>query len=395
MKKVCALWIILLFVMAFSFCAIQPVEAQTENDPDNFMWGIEYNPFRQYATPESDLNIISNSSVQWIRVVFRWTIIEPEKNTYDFTFYDNFVQTATSRNLKILGVVGSGYDFEIPEWVKEEAATGHGIDNPNYVAYWKEYVRKTVERYDTIKFWQVENELNNIGAEQRIGDFGSYRRNGDWTTEKIRELVTEGATIVKSIGGSKVIINVAVDNPSYFIFARNMTEDWKVDYDILGIDYYSVLTTGSDPTLGNTIGLYINNSKQFKEDIIVCEAGYSTWTANHTLENQADFIEITATKAYKGEVLGYFVYKFHDTAKRGEKDIPEPYYGLLTSKKEFKPAWHRYQQVITGNITATNKSMSSTETSAVAISAFGGPVVFLMTGIMVILIGILNWKRRY
>jgi hypothetical protein len=387
MKRAYVIFFIILFVTASIFVVTQPSQGQLGEATENFMWGVEYNPFRKHASPERDLDIISNSSVQWIRVVFRWRVVEPAKNIYDFTFYDNFVETAANKSVKILGVVGSGYDFEIPDWVKTEASTSFGIDNPNYVTYWKDYVRKTVERYDTIEYWQVENELNHIAAEQRIGDFGSFRRNGDWNSDKIQEILTEGAKIVKSFTGRKVIINVEVDNPSYFFFARNITDVWEVDYDILGLDFYAFLIEASDPTSGNNIEFYIDNSRQFKEDIIICETGYTTWTANHTLEKQAEFIEITARKAYEKNVLGYFVYKFHDTAKANEKATPEPYYGLLTNTKGFKPAWYQYQQIIT-------ESKTSSPNTQIRTSVFGGPVVFLVVGVVVILIGAFIWKRR-
>jgi hypothetical protein len=387
MKRFYVIFFTILFVTASIFVVSQPSQGQLGDATENFMWGVEYNPFRKHATPDRDLDAISNSSVQWIRVVFRWKIIEPAKNVHDFSFYDNFVETAANKSLKILGVVGSGYDFEIPDWVKAEASTGFGIDNPNYVTYWKDYVKNTVERYDIIDYWQVENELNHIAAEQRIGDFGSFRRNGDWNSDKIQEIVTEGAKIVKSFTGKKVIINVEVDNPSYFFFARNITDVWDVDYDILGLDFYAFLIEASDPASGKNLEFYIDNSRQFKEDIIICETGYTTWTEEHTLEKQAEFIEITARIAYEKNVLGYFVYKFHDTARTDEKNIPEPYYGILTNVKGFKPAWFRYQQII------TESSMSSTS-PPIGVSVFGNPVVFLVMGVVVILISVFIWRRR-
>jgi len=147
------------------------------------------------------------------------------------------------------------------------------------------------------------------------------------------------------------------------------------------------LIDASDPTSGNTIEFYIDNSRQFKEDVIICETGYTTWTANHTLEKQEEFIEITARKAYEKNVLGYFVYKFHDTAKNNERNLPEPYYGLLTNTKGFKPAWFRYQQII------TESSTSSTNTQDM-VSVFEPPVVFLVMGVVGIIIGAFIWNRR-
>lgn len=130
--------------------------------PERITYGMSFNA--PYAT-ELGLDgskvlgeIINDLGVRHFRLAAHWTLIEPEKDRYDFLWLDDELAQVRKANGTVIMGVGRRLprwpECHIPLWASDMA--------------WEEkkdeiraYIRAVVERYrndSTITYWQVENE---------------------------------------------------------------------------------------------------------------------------------------------------------------------------------------------------------------------------------------------
>ncbi|MBS3776607.1 MAG: endo-1,4-beta-xylanase [Bacteroidales bacterium] len=101
----------------------------------------------------------SSTGVTWARVGTRWHQQEPQRDVYDFESYDQLVESAKKHGIKVLPLIG-----HTAPW----ASSGpEGSDDLNryppaddMIHEWEEYVKRVVERYPDVKYFEVWNEPN-------------------------------------------------------------------------------------------------------------------------------------------------------------------------------------------------------------------------------------------
>lgn len=100
----------------------------------------------------NELNRMGSGGVKAIRVVFDWSLIEPNLNGgMNFSIYDALVNRANSAGVQVLPIF-----YGTPGWV-----SGRRGDPPvgdAEITRWLAFVNAAVSRYSTIKAWQVWNE---------------------------------------------------------------------------------------------------------------------------------------------------------------------------------------------------------------------------------------------
>ena len=156
-------------------------ESLALSDPGSFL-GVcsqitretrQYNPF---AIHEELLDSIQSANIHFTRTGFKWKVIHPSKNKWDWRVADEIVASATAKNIQILALV-SGMPVKT-------------MGNPaTYIELWKEFVDSLSIRYaQDVKHWEIWNEPN-----IRSGKYWPQ----DALPEVFAEYVIEAAQVIR------------------------------------------------------------------------------------------------------------------------------------------------------------------------------------------------------
>ena len=101
------------------------------------------------AMMERMCKLAAGAGVKWTREEFHWNWIEPVKGHYDFSFFDQLVDTATAHGISVYGLMCYWTIWNPPPL------------NEAFIDDYCHYLRAVVGRYkDRIKYWEIWNEPN-------------------------------------------------------------------------------------------------------------------------------------------------------------------------------------------------------------------------------------------
>ena len=146
--------------------------------------GVDYYP-EQWGMDlaDEDLDNIVELGANLIRIGdFAWDRFEPEEGKYDFSFFDEVIEKAKKRDLRILmcvpgATIPSWLYHKHPEIMNEDgqgyrqpfgARRGHCFNNDIYIERVTKLAEKMAEHYKdekAIVAWQVENEIGHEGSD--------------------------------------------------------------------------------------------------------------------------------------------------------------------------------------------------------------------------------------
>ncbi|MBI4362932.1 MAG: beta-galactosidase [Euryarchaeota archaeon] len=301
----------------------------------------------------SDIERGRQVGLNWYRLGASWAQQERTPGVYDFSAMDTEMALARSKGFQVVATVGVGYAWDIPQWLKDQG----GVNNPSYADYLARYVSAVARRYrGQVGAYQLENELNHIGLEQF---FQTHRREGTWSDAKIRDILVKGSQAIRAADpGARILVNVESDNPNWWTFLARVTWEWKVSYDIIGIDMYPNYLA-VDPALGLALGPVVSTARtSFGRQVWVTETGYSTYETTgyfidgivdlkHTEDNQAAYLRYAVRASRDAGATGMFVYTTRDSTGTSFNNI-EKYFGLLRADGTSKPAWGEYGRLVAG-----------------------------------------------
>lgn len=99
---------------------------------------------------KSDIDKVVNIGCEWIRIDFDWRTLEPKRGSFNWSPYDNAVNYAKSKGLKIY--VTLAY---VPKWLNEDHRVCPDVFN------WVYFCTKIASRYNTkIDVYSLWNEPN-------------------------------------------------------------------------------------------------------------------------------------------------------------------------------------------------------------------------------------------
>lgn len=141
--------------------------------------GVCYYPEHwQEADWETDLQRMLANGITTIRIAeFAWSLIEPEENVFDYTFFDHFLDVAKKCGIKVIFCTPTATP---PAWLttkypevlnttKDGVVFQHGFrrhynyNSPKYQELTKRIIEKSAAHYagrSCIIGWQIDNELN-------------------------------------------------------------------------------------------------------------------------------------------------------------------------------------------------------------------------------------------
>ncbi len=99
------------------------------------------------------LDEVARGGVGWIRIDMLWSLVEPEPDVFDWSVYDELVDEARARDLRILATVGA-----TPLWASDGPADT-GV--PRDPADWWDFCFRAAIRYrGRVEAWGLWNEPN-------------------------------------------------------------------------------------------------------------------------------------------------------------------------------------------------------------------------------------------
>ena len=112
-----------------------------------------------HLPPTDTLDLADELGSEWIRIDFNWNIGEPNRDEYSWTLFDNLVNAANARGLRVFATVGYG-----AAWASvsgDSGGDGPTNDVPDAVEY-QQFVTLAAARYSDgrIEAWGTWNEPN-------------------------------------------------------------------------------------------------------------------------------------------------------------------------------------------------------------------------------------------
>lgn len=146
-----------------------------KDEPAHITYGISYNvPYVLELGLDKDEvfdAFLNDLGVRNLRLSAHWTLIEPERNQYDFEWMDTDIKKAENVNAHVIFGVGRRLprwpECHIPHWAQE-------LPWDEQKEEIREYITAVVNRYKkspAITHWQVENEpYLGLFAHEHCGD---------------------------------------------------------------------------------------------------------------------------------------------------------------------------------------------------------------------------------
>lgn len=102
-----------------------------------------------------ELDAVSETGGEWLRVMVDWSSVEKTKDTYDWTITDRVIGAARSHGLKVLSIVST-----TPTWARRGGALGATYAPPSNPATLGEFMRAFIHRYPDVTHHEIWNEPN-------------------------------------------------------------------------------------------------------------------------------------------------------------------------------------------------------------------------------------------
>jgi polysaccharide biosynthesis protein PslG len=262
-----------------------------------------------------EYSVLNEMGPVWVSKVFNWHQIEKEKNNFDFSFYDNFVNNAKANGKKIVACLAYASPW-INNGKNKDYISGENIQ------YFLNYIEATVSRYKgKVDAWRIWNEPNWLFWKGTDKEFFELSR---LAAIKIREIDTDAYII----GGNFQRL------PSNFIINMKKTGAME-NLNALSFHPYDINPKASTKLLDNFFK--ITSKIGFKGDIWITEMGYPTsgwYPSTVSLKKLPSYVIKTIAPAAALGTRVFIWYDFIDSYKYGEYPNTfdsELYFGLVYS----------------------------------------------------------------
>ena len=277
---------------------------------------------------DEEYRLLNEMGAVWLLQTFYWSAIEREQGNFNFTWYDNFVNTAKLNNKKVIAVLA--YDVE---WFKKKGENHRYVSNKN-ISHFLNYVESTVNHFTgRVDAWQIWNEPNWIFWNGSDNEFFELSKRA---AKKIREIDPDAYII----GGG------FLRSPANFI--KNFHKSGAAEH----LDALSFHPYGINPA--NAMQVYDQFLKIIKEinftgDIWITEIGYPTggwYPIKVSLENFPSYvIKSIAGAAARGSktLLWYHLFDHHLNGKAPDNFNSEMFFGLIYRDYSRKNGSYAYE----------------------------------------------------
>ncbi len=184
------------------------------DNAQNSRFGICSHPFAHHEAnilPEL-FDSMKDAGIRWMRTDFHWILIEPKPGQFDFSTYDNIVDSLSARGIKVLGILS--YSAR-----KERDAASDTAD-------WANYIKKTVEHFKgRVDYWEFVNEPD------------LHFKGADAVSKYVKALKIASKTVHAANPSARLLIAGFADPASEFAKAV-IAECSAEDFDIMNFHSY-------------------------------------------------------------------------------------------------------------------------------------------------------------
>lgn len=298
---------------------------------NEFMWGVDVNPSAignyNLETWTYQLAYVNLLGTKWIRLAF------DNDPSNKFTIFDEMINAANTAGINVyLGLGSTKPILDIKDTYKDGNNVGKEI----------------ASRYKgKIKYYQLMSEQ---GSTALKGASYSGEKESDYDKakyEKVRQWMKGASDAIRKVDpNAKLVITDQWTHTAYLdMLARD-----KVDYDIIGWDWYSGMGPMGERKLADGT-LLVDKLKSFNKPIILAEVNFTPDVKTGTTQQaQSDFIKSMAEWAYNsGYIKGFFVFKLVDY--KPTADNPNDCCALIKFKSinkfgDMRQAFSTYSSII-------------------------------------------------
>jgi hypothetical protein len=142
------------------------------------------------------LAAVAEGGYRWLRLRFAWDVIEPERDSYDWSVWDGIVRDITGHNIRLIAVLDGS-----PAWARAGEDAGNPLAPPQKSRDFGDFAAALADRYgdwiDHYQIWDEPNIAPHWGA--REVDPAAYAR-----------LLREGAIRVRAADPGAAILAAAL-----------------------------------------------------------------------------------------------------------------------------------------------------------------------------------------
>ena len=305
-------------------------------------FGLNSHLITRYPDPNGmdvPAQAVADLQVGWVREDFHWHRIQPNPQTYDWTFSDAAMRALLSRNVQVLGVLGPSVGWATPQANDPENDVSYYPPDPQSFA---NYARAVVQRYRRyVHYWEIWNEPDVNHFWQPTSDPVAYAKLLELTASTIRSIDPD----------AKILIGGLNPFDTSFLRAVAAAGAWN-SFDILAIHPYVDPWTPEDGNLLSvTDGVRAVAGQYGAKPIWATEVGWSSGpsdrdpTGRSDEQTQANYLVRSLLLLWQAGVERSFWYTL--------KDDPGNPYGLFAygnGRSDFsqpKPAYTAFKTLNT------------------------------------------------
>jgi len=298
------------FLLLVFSCSTTPPQNSPTDIPEDFL-GIVHagdtKSSKEYA-------LLDELNVKWVLNTFYWADIERVKDRFDFSAYDDYVDTAKRDGKKIIAVLA----YDTP-WLFPDGKRKKYISSGN-IPYFLRFVEVMVNHYKgRVDVWEIWNEPNFM-----------FWAGSD---KEFFELSRQAALKIRETDSDAYILGGAFwRSPAGFI--KNMYKAGAMEnLDGLAFHPYAVNPSGSMELYDDFSGVL--SEINFKGSVWITEIGYPTggwYPTKVSPEEYPSYVVKTITgAAVRGArvLLWYQLFDAYNEGEAPDKHNSENYFGLV------------------------------------------------------------------
>ena len=215
------LWIILIILILIISLICVFLFTGKKAQAENIAWGVNFSPKQAsdlgLNPKEAYIKILDDLKADHIKLAVHWDYIEKEKDSFNMTDFDFYMDEAQKRGVKVILAIGMKTprwpEYHLPNWIEELSKEGQQKEILEMLTF----VTNRYKDYSNLIAWQVENE-----------PFFNYG-NGPW---KDNDFFKKEIELVREIDNFHKIIVTDSGEMSFWFKAAKMG-------DVVGITMYT------------------------------------------------------------------------------------------------------------------------------------------------------------
>ncbi len=281
----------------------------------------------EYEIQEKEYSLLKELNNSWLRIDFSWNALEKEEGEWDFSKFDEFMDIAETKGMKVLAILD--YDTD---WLHKEKKCGRQIDKDE-LPFFLNYIEVVGKRYGSrVGAFEIWNEPNT---------------NRFWTgtDEDFFDLTKQSLALLKAISPDtpvavgSLFYNPAVGAKSYL---RRMIEAGVLaKADAVSLHPYGVFDSLFESRIYDARKLI--HSYGYSTPVWITEIGFPTggsYPNRVKLEKQASIVAKTLTRLTAAGAEMVIWYCLLDS-KNPEDVVPgqssEAFFGIAWPDYTLKP----------------------------------------------------------